>query len=274
MGYLELNRANWDERAPGHVRHYELGRYIAEPGYLSPVVRFDLPYLGHVDGQRGVHLQCHIGTDTVTLARLGAQMTGLDFSGVSLKIARDFAVAAGAEVAFVESDVYDAVEVLGPGGFDFVYTGTGSLCWLPDVARWAKVVAGLLRPGGRLCLTEDHPMRFAVAADEGKLVVEGPYFVAAGPVVVDSGSTYAGEEVVSANTVTMEWAHGIGEVVSALIEQGMDITLLAEHDSAAWDAFPGLMTEDELGRWRLSGQPMRLAASYTVVARRRSAGGN
>ena len=138
-------------RAPAHASSldYAVQELIADPTRLSDVVRFDLPRLGDINGQRGIHLQCHIGTDTISLHRLGAAMTGLDFSADSIAIARRIAADARADVTFVESDVYSAPAVVGDG-FDFVLTGIGALGWLPDVRRWARIVAELLRPGGRL----------------------------------------------------------------------------------------------------------------------------
>src|SRR6188508_2757099 len=158
--YRDVNRANWDDRAAAHAASgdYNVATFASDPGYLSDVVRFDRPLLGDITGLRGVHLQCHIGTDTISLARLGADMTGLDFSPASLAEARRIAGLAGADVRFVEAEVYDAAGALGPERFDLVYTGIGALCWLPDIARWARVVAGLLRPGGRLFIREGHPM--------------------------------------------------------------------------------------------------------------------
>ena len=182
--YAELNRASWDERAPAHAasRDYAVDRFASDPGHLSEVVRFDLPLLGDIGGLRGVHLQCHIGTDTVSLARLGADMTGLDFSPASLAEARRIASLAGADVRFVEAEVYDAPGALGPEPFDLVYTGIGALCWLPDIARWARVVAGLLRPGGRLFIREGHPMLWALddPRPDGLLAVEYPVLRARG----------------------------------------------------------------------------------------------
>ena len=158
--YVAINKAMWDERAPVHAAsvHYGFDRFIGDAEYLSGVVRFDRPRLGDVTGQRGVHLQCHIGTDTLSLARLGARMTGLDFSSAALTHARRLAQRTGTDIDFYEADVYDAVDALGAVVFDLVYTGVGALCWLPNVARWARVVAELLRPGGRLFIREAHPM--------------------------------------------------------------------------------------------------------------------
>jgi 2-polyprenyl-3-methyl-5-hydroxy-6-metoxy-1,4-benzoquinol methylase len=156
--YRTVNRAWWDERAAAHAAALDDEWYVADPSFLSQVVRFDLPRLGTISGLRGVHLQCHIGTDTVSLARLGASMTGLDFSAAAVEQARRLADRIGSDARFVQAEVYSAAEVLGRGAFDLVFTGIGALCWLPDIRRWAQMVADLLRPGGRLFLREGHPM--------------------------------------------------------------------------------------------------------------------
>jgi SAM-dependent methyltransferase len=268
--YRDVNRASWDERAPAHAASpdYAVGRFAADPAFLSEVVRFDLPLLGDISGLRGVHLQCHIGTDTVSLARLGARMTGLDFSGVAVAQARRIAQEAGASVQFVEADVYDAAAVLGPGTFDLVFTGIGALCWLPDIRRWAGAAGALLRPGGRLFLREGHPMLWALAdsRQDDLLVVDFPYFERDEPMIFDDGGTYVQTDATFTHTVSHEWNHGLGEIMTALMDAGLTITGLAEHDSVPWEALPGQMTRDEHGEWRLTDRPWRLACSYTLQA--------
>jgi SAM-dependent methyltransferase len=271
--YAELNRASWDDRAPAHAasRDYAVEQFASDPGHLSEVVRFDLPRLGDIGGLRGVHLQCHIGTDTVSLARLGADMTGLDFSPASLAEARRIAGLAGADVRFVEAEVYDAAGTLGPEPFDLVYTGIGALCWLPDIDRWARVVAGLLRPGGRLFIREGHPMLWALddTRPDGLLAVEYPYFERHEPMVFDEGGTYVETDVVFTHNRTHEWNHGLGETVTALMSAGMDLTGLVEHDSVPWEALPGQMERIGGGEWRLADRPWRLPHTYTLQAIRR-----
>ena len=270
--YLALNRANWDERAPAHAASpsYDVERFITDPSFLSRVVRYDQPRLGGLSGLKGVHLQCHIGTDTISLTRLGARMSGLDLSPVSLREARRLADRAGAVVDFVESDVYGALGVLEPVSFDLVYTGVGALCWLPDIARWASIVAGLLRPGGRLFLREGHPMLWAIdETHTDRLVVDHPYFEREEPLVFDDGGTYVETDATFSNDVTHEWNHGLGEITTAVLDNEMELTGLAEHDSVPWEAIPGQMTRDDSGEWRLADRPWRLAASYTLQARRR-----
>src|SRR4051794_11135865 len=164
--YRAFNRANWDERAPAHAASadYRVDAFAADPAHLSDVVTFDRPLLGDIGGLRGVHLQCHIGTDTVSLARLGATMTGLDFSPASLAEARRLAAASGTPVDFVESDVYGAPDVLEAGAFDLVYTGVGAIGWLPDIRRWATVVATLLRPSTRSTRSSTPPRTRGITA--------------------------------------------------------------------------------------------------------------
>jgi SAM-dependent methyltransferase len=269
--YRELNRANWDERAPAHAASpgYRVDSFVADPDFLSDVVRFDVPLLGELGGLRGVHLQCHIGTDTVSLGRLGARMTGLDFSPASLAQARTLAARTGADVDFVEAEVYDAVDVLGAGGFDLVFTGIGALCWLPEIRRWAEVVAALLRPGGRLFLREGHPVLWAVddEREDDLLVLDYPYFERAEPLVWEEGGTYVETDAVFTRNRTHQWNHGLGEIVAALLAAGLELTGLVEHDSVPWEALPGRMERvGPLKEWRLTDRPWRLPLSYTLQA--------
>ncbi|HET6707456.1 class I SAM-dependent methyltransferase [Amycolatopsis sp.] len=264
-----VNKANWDERAVLHAASpdYGFARFVADPAHLSGVVRFDRPRLGDLTELRGVHLQCHLGTDTVSLSRLGAAMTGLDFSGAALAEARRLASAAKADIGFHEANVYDAVDVLGAGRFDLVYTGIGALCWLPSAARWAAVVAGLLRPGGRLFIREGHPMLWALDETADPAVPRYPYFEQAEPLVFDDPGTYVAVDRPLEHTVTHEWNHSLGEIITALLDHGLTLTAFTEHDSVPWDALPGQMVLDEAtGEWRLKDTPSRLAASYTLQA--------
>jgi len=268
--YMKANRANWDQRAPAHAMSpgYNVQRFIDDPAFIGEVVRFDRVRLGDLRGLRGVHLQCHIGTDTIGLSRLGARMTGLDFSPAAIEQARILVAKSGDDVTFVESNVYDAASALSGEQFDLVFTGIGALCWLPSISRWAAAVAALLKPGGRLFIREGHPMLWSLtdARPDGLLVVDLPYFERDEPSVWEDGGTYVETDVVFTANTTHEWNHGLGEIVTALIAQGLQITGLVEHDSVPWEALPGQMTNDDRGEWRLTERPWRLAASYTLQA--------
>lgn len=268
--YRDVNRANWDDRADAHAASgdYNVASFASDPSYLSEVVRFDRPLLGDVTGLRGVHLQCHIGTDTVSLARLGATMTGLDFSSKSLAQARALASAAGAEINFVEADVYDAPDVLGTEGFDLVYTGIGALCWLPDIKRWGETVARLLKPGGRFFMREGHPVLWSLEweRDDDLLVLDGPYFELAEPSVYNEAGTYVATDADFEHNTTHEWNHGLGEIVTALLDAGLTITGLVEHNTVPWDGLGGRMRQLPGGEFQVAARPERLPHTYTLQA--------
>jgi SAM-dependent methyltransferase len=268
--HVARNRAHWNERAPAHAASSDYGfsRFAEDRSYLSYAVRFDLPRLGSIAGLRGVHLQCHLGTDTVSLARLGARMTGVDFSPVALTEARRLAQLACVDVDFVESDVETAADVVDEGAFDLVYTGMGALCWLPRISRWAATVSRLLRPGGKLFMREAHPVLWSLSDDppDGLLTIEHPYFERPEPTQWEDPGTYVATDAVFSRNVTYEWNHGLGEILSALHCQDLVITALEEHDSVPWNALPGLMEQLPSGEWRLRDRPWRLPHSYTLQA--------
>ena len=265
----DLNRANWDERAPLHLasREYAVQSFVDDPDRLSDVVTFDRERLGDLHGLRAVHLQCHIGTDTISLERLGAEVTGLDFSSAAIEGARDLAARANSAAVFVEASVDDAVSALGEERFDLVYTGIGALCWLPDIAAWARTVSSLLAPGGRLFIREGHPVLWAIDEEQtGGLVLGYPYFEQSEPLVWDDASTYVDTDESITSSVTHEWNHGIGEILTAVLEAGLTITGFVEHTSIPWEALPGRMRLNDDGEWMLSAHAERLPLSYTLQA--------
>jgi SAM-dependent methyltransferase len=264
--YLEINRANWDSRVPHHEKGYDLDRF-RDPSHLSDTVRFDLPRLGEVAGKKTVHLQCHIGTDTLSLHRLGAEVTGLDFSTPALEVARRLAHDIGAVADFVEADVYSAFDVLPRQTFDLVYTGIGALCWLPSAKRWAEIVAGLLKPGGELFIREGHPMLWSLCdpRPDGLVTVDYPYFETLGEDFVEQFSYVAHDEPLGSPSL-VSFNHGLAQIFNGLWDAGMEITYFEEHDSVPWNALGDCMVEGELGEWRLRERPERLAATYTLRA--------
>jgi SAM-dependent methyltransferase len=172
--WRELNRAMWNERVPLHLgsRLYDLSKFKA--GALS-LRRHEIADLGDVRGKELVHLQCHFGKDTLSWARLGAHVTGLDFSEAAVRAAVALAAEIGVDARFVTADVYDALEALGGRTFDIVYTGVGALCWLPDMTRWAKVIFDLLQPGGELYLYEFHPLKWIFGETDSPEILDA-YF--------------------------------------------------------------------------------------------------
>ncbi|GAC1599072.1 MAG: class I SAM-dependent methyltransferase [Acidimicrobiales bacterium] len=266
--YAAVNLANWNSRVAHHERGYGIDDFRSDPSHLSQVVRFDLPRLGSIEGLDVVHLQCHIGTDTLSLARLRARsVTGLDFSAPALEVASRLARDCGTTIDFVESELYGAVDALGSARFDLVYTGIGALCWLPDIAHWANVVAALLRPGGRLFLREGHPMLWTLAdpRPDGLVAVEYPYFETAGVRFSEQVSYIPHDEPLQSPD-TVQFNHGLAEVVTAVMAAGMSLTAIEEHHSVPWNPLANAMEEGPDGEFRLKDTPLRLAASYTLQA--------
>jgi 2-polyprenyl-3-methyl-5-hydroxy-6-metoxy-1,4-benzoquinol methylase len=270
--YRSINHANWEARVPLHAAStlYDIERYRSDPMHLSSTVEFDLPRLGSVENLDVVHLQCHMGNDTLSLARLGAHATGLDFSESAIEVARDVSAAGGPHVDYVVADVYDAPDVLGRGRFDLVYTGIGALCWLPSVERWAATVAALLRRGGELFIREGHPVLWALddPRPDGLVALEFPYFETDG-VPFSEDLTYVEHEGVLSAPDIVHFNHGLAEIFNALWSNGMEITLFEEHDTVPWSALGDQMAEVADGEYRLIDRPERLPHSYTLRAVKR-----
>jgi SAM-dependent methyltransferase len=246
-------------------------RFLADPDRLSGVVSFDAARVGDVAGKRLLHLQCHFGMDTLSWARLGAHVTGLDFSPAAIAEARRIAAAADLDARFVEAELYDAPEALPGETFDVVYTGVGALNWLPDLQRWAEVVRGFLAPGGLLHLRETHPMLWTIddLRDDRLLVVRWPYFGdPSRPLSWDEPGPYTdgGEDL--QHTETYEWHHHLGEVLGSLLDVGLTITAFEEHDSLEWQFVDWMVADpEEDGRWVLPEGRERLPLMYSLSAR-------
>ena len=269
--WREANRANWDERVGIHVASapYDLTPLREGRATLNPIEEEEL---GPVLGQAVLHLQCHFGRDSLALAQRGAVVVGLDFSAPAIETARALAVEVGLadRARFVQSDLYDAPAAIGaPAAFDLVYVTWGAINWLPDIRRWAQIVAHFLKPGGRLYLAEGHPA--ALVFDDERATADGmpgwfvPYFHD-GPHAFDTQFDYADQQARVANSRTYEWIHPVGDVVTALIDAGLALDWLRDHDAVTWQMFRCLQAgADGMYRW-----PDRrwLPLSYSLSARR------
>lgn len=267
---MALNERNWDARTPIHVRSdfYALGR--RDP--LEWILPFEWDALGSLARKDVAHLQCHLGVETMGLAKAGARTVGLDFSARAVEQANIAARNEHLDISYVRADVYDALDVLGGNRFDVVYTGKGSLCYLPDLTRWAQVVAGLLRPGGFVYLVEFHPLlnAFGLMARPGEpvdLVVRHDYLEGRGPVERDSNHTYTDGPPLEGDTVHYEWPHSLGEVMTALSQAGLRIDHLTEPDVLPFPRWPG-MARTDYGWWQTGGDMPRVPTLYALKASR------
>jgi SAM-dependent methyltransferase len=252
----------WDERVPIHLasRFYDVAGFKSGRSSLRP---FEVGEVGSVSGKDLLHLQCHFGMDTLSWARLGARVTGVDFSSPAIEAARSLAVEASLDATFVCADVYSAPAVLGRR-FDVVYTGIGALMWLPDIARWASVVARLLEPGGALYLVEVHPL-IDVFAD-ATLDVQHDYFHDPAGTVFEGTGSYADPAATTWRNRSVEWRHPLGDVVTSLIDAGLRIELLREHDLTVYARWPFLQQRAD-GCFHFPPAMKRLPLLYSLRAR-------
>jgi len=261
--WLHVNRQNWDERVGIHAvsEFYDLPAFRAGASTLRS---FERDEVGDVSGRTLLHLQCHMGQDTLSWARLGAETVGLDFSEAAIRVARTLAedTQLAARAHFVVSDVYSAGDALRGQRFDIVYTGLGALVWLPDLTRWATVVASLLNPGGFLYLVEFHPVT-DMLGDDGR-TVEQDYFDTGGR-DLDYPHTYTGSQAMT-RTRQVQWRHPLGEVLTALAGAGLRLDLLREHDVTLFQRFPVLQRFDSEYRYP-AGHP-RVPLTYSLRATR------
>src|SRR5699024_1961009 len=279
------NRANWDDRATVHAasRAYDLDGLVADPSRISSVVAEDLellrPHLpaGAATSDRPLagldvcHLQCHLGTDTLSLARLGGRLTGVDLSPQSLAIARDVAARAGVDIRYVEAEVTAAAPAVG-ATFDHVHTSIGTICWLQDLTAWARTVADLLRPGGTFFFRDQHPILASLDDTVSDAVVPGYRYSAMPPGqgwAYAEGVTYAdGDSAQIRARRNYEWPHPLAEILQALLGAGLELVALGEHDRLPWQALPMMVAED--GAYVLpSPWRERVPLALSLVARKR-----
>ncbi|MBZ0205977.1 MAG: class I SAM-dependent methyltransferase [Flavobacteriales bacterium] len=256
-----LNRALWNARTTHHVgsKFYDVQAFLGGRNALSAR---ELELLGNVAGKRVLHLQCHFGLDTLSLARMGAEMTGLDFSEVAIKEARKLAPRAGLKAEFIEANVLDLQPQL-EGKFDIVFTSYGVLGWLPELGTWAQIIARYLKPGGKLVLVEFHPAVWMFNNAFSKVAYS--YFNR--EVIEETEqSTYA-DTSATINLKSHGWNHSIAETITALLDAGMHIDRFEELDGSPHDCF-GKTVKGEDGMYRIQGMEGKLPMVYTLVASR------
>jgi SAM-dependent methyltransferase len=265
---FELNKLSWDERVDAHVASafYDVDGFRAGRDALGPIESGEI---GDVAGQRIAHLQCHFGLDTLSLARRGARVTGLDFSGKAIEAARRIAQECDIAATFVEGNVYDAVDLLGSERWDRVFTSWGTIIWLPDIVRWAETISQLLVPGGRLYFLDAHPIVLALEqSDSGSAIQPAyDYFHGGKPIELEEEGTYTDTGCAFSHNRTHEWIHPLSETLMALINAGLRITNLREHDAVPWQPFPS-MTHGADKQWRLNPAIPRIPLAVTIEARK------
>lgn len=265
---VEINRLSWDERAVIHARDvpgdYLLDRFRAGEDALHDI---EATELGDVAGKRVLHLQCHIGRDTLCLVRRGAIATGLDFSSAALTAARRLSSETGLPATFVEGRVEDT-PTLAPGPFDLVFVTWGTLCWLPDLVPWAKAIGAVLSDGGELYLADQHPLFSTLDLHDGVLVPTFDYRTPRdAPLPFTNATTYTDDPTILTNQETREWIHALSTIVTTLADAGLVVTMFREHDVLPWRGSPILVPATER-LWRLPDGHPRFPLSFSLRARK------
>ncbi|HEY6418840.1 MAG TPA: class I SAM-dependent methyltransferase [Candidatus Binataceae bacterium] len=255
---LKTNLAKWNALVPVHARSkmYDLAGFKA--GRIS-LHELEVAEIGDVRGKSLLHLQCHFGLDTMSWARLGAAVTGLDFSGEAIKLARSLSGELEIPARFICADIYDARSAV-DGKFDVVFTSYGAITWLPNMRRWAQVIANSLKPGGFFYIADQHPFAiiFNNEDDAAELGIQYPYF-REDMIVSSGGKDYADPAYLNEHN-NAEWIHTVDSIVNSLIEAGLQIEFFREHSSCPWRMFPFCEPDGRSG-WHIKGDLIPLIFS-------------
>ena len=262
--FLKANRELWDKLAPIHQKSefYDVEGFLKGKQTLDPIELEELPDLNR---KKLLHLQCHFGMDTLSLARLGADVVGVDFSSEAIELAKELSKEAGVDARFICADVYDVPTILNEK-FDIVFTSGGVIMWLPDLEKWADVISSSLQPGGVFYIREFHPFSYIFddRDDVTDLRVYYSYFQGKEPLEFEDDGTYASDEK-TGKMKTYEWNHPISEILNSLIKSGLRINHFNEFPVTGYKALP-FMVEKEKGRWILPNNEDKVPLMFSIKA--------
>ncbi|RPG20615.1 MAG: class I SAM-dependent methyltransferase [Phycisphaera sp. TMED9] len=261
--HRRANRSMWDERVDLHVKSdlYDV------PGFLTGQCRlrdFEPGELGPVEGKTLLHLQCHFGLDSLSWARRGAIVTGIDFSEPAIRTARELAERTDLSATFEACDVYETSTRL-DRRFDIVYTGLGAICWIPDLADWAREIVRLLKPGGIFYMPEFHPVT-DIFGDENLVIAES-YFDDGRPYCDESSGTYTDRAAETSANLSYSWTHPISRVITSLLEAGLTLESFVEHDYTVFPRFASLAAAPGTDVFRFPDGHPRLPLMYSIRMR-------
>lgn len=261
--YVEINRQSWNNRTDTHLKSefYDLDGFLKGKNSLNSI---ELNLLGDLKGKSILHLQCHFGQDTISLSRLGANVTGIDLSDKAIDSAKQIAKDTNSNTKFICCNIYDLPEHLDQK-FDIVYTSYGTIGWLPDIDKWAKIVSQFLKPQGQFVFVEFHPVVWMFDDDFKKITYR--YFNS-GAIIETENGTYADKKA-DINQSYVMWNHGIGEVVNSLIKNGLEIKTFNEFDYSPYNCFNKTI-EFEPGKYRIAHLEDKIPMVYSIVAKKKN----
>ncbi|MDP5170482.1 MAG: class I SAM-dependent methyltransferase [Bacteroidia bacterium] len=258
MNYLDMNRDSWNQRTAYHLtsQFYDVKGFLAGKNSLQ---KPELDLLGDVNGKTILHLQCHFGQDSLSLARMGAQVVGVDLADKAIDAARDLNEQLGLSAEFIQCDLFSLPQHL-DRQFDIVFTSYGTIGWLPDIAQWAGIVNRYLKPGGRFVFAEFHPVLWMLDNDLDKIVYR--YFHS-DPIVEQEEGTYT-DRSAEIHGTTMSWNHGLAEVIQALIHEKLVLRRFDEYDYSPYDCFSHTVEVGER-MWRIKHLDDKIPMMYTLL---------
>jgi SAM-dependent methyltransferase len=258
MDYLNTNRQSWNAWADVNFgsKFYDVPAFLAGRNSLNAI---ELELLGDIKGKSILHLQCHFGQDTLSLARLGASVTGVDFSENAIEKARALADELKADASFICCDVYSLKEHL-DRQFDIVFTSYGTIGWLPDLGKWADIVSHFLKPGGHFVFAEFHPVVWMFDAEFEKVAYS---YLQSETIIEETNGSYASRDADVKRTF-VSWNHGLSEVFNSLISYGIHILRFNEYDYSPYDCFKGT-EEFEPGKFRIAKWGNKLPMVYALL---------
>jgi SAM-dependent methyltransferase len=248
--YTKTNLLRWNEATTIHKksRFYDVEGFKAGKSSLKSI---EIDELGDVEGKSLLHLQCHFGLDSLSFARLGANVTGIDFSDEAISLAKQLSQVTGIKANFICSDIFELPNLLNDQ-YDIVFTSYGVLCWLSDLDKWGKIISRYLKPGGTFLIVEGHPLANIVEYDQTfkSFSINYSYF-SNEPILCQSNTTYGDTNVEIKNIDSYQWDHSISDIINSLIQNDLKILRTGEYPFAAYEKFEGLMTEDIDGWWKI-----------------------
>lgn len=262
QNYIEINRQSWNNRTDAHLKSdfYDLDRFLKGKTSLNEI---ELNLLGDIKGKTILHLQCHFGQDTVSLSRLGADVKGVDLSDKAIESAKQIAKDTNSNAKFICCDIYDLPNHLDEK-FDIVFTSYGTIGWLPDLDKWAKIISKFLKPNGQFVFVEFHPVVWMF--DDNFKKIDYRYFNS-GAIIETENGTYADKEANISQSYVM-WNHGLSEVVNNLISNGLEINSLDEFDYSPYNCFNKTI-EFEPKKFRIAHLNNKIPMVYSIVATRK-----
>lgn len=259
--YLQINKDSWNNKLSYHLNSefYDMKGFLNGKSSLNTI---ELDLLGNLKGKSILHLQCHFGQDSISLAKLGAEVTAIDISDESIKKAKELSTQTNTKVTFICCDVYSLKNHLNKK-FDIVFASYGTICWLPNMTNWAAIVWSFLKPTGQLIFIEFHPVVWMYDDDFKKITYD--YFNTEAIVEIYEGSYAAPTANIKQQYVT--WNHGLSEVITALLEKGLSLEKFYEYDYSPY-RFAKYAFEDEPKKFRILGLKKRIPITYAIVAKK------